>query len=670
MTSFGTASDVEDDCAVESRLRLELDQRVDVPQIGGLFQFEGRCGSNSDDADFWQVLAVGAAYVLCLDDWDDAALEVDLWRSAIAALKARRYRDWAHLELEDAEAAIVGEVNLFIQRVFKEENPVVATKRAKPETKTEHSETDEEFEKLKSTGKSRAKPPSVSTGDLLAGIEVIEERDVEYSKIRRSAANPRTTFDEELISEMAPTIETICRLNPLTIREGTNELIDGETRHRAGQVGKAKSLRCKIVRCTDAQAACIRILTSLQRRDLNAIDRAMGIKALQEQHGLSQRQLEDILKMKQGSMSNLTRLLELPDEWRARVISGEITPTAARELCPWVTEPEVMKAVTSDLNRIAFDEGNLALSGLIVNAISACSRPLKDPHYYDRSTKQFRSRAVDLKPTDEQREALRIRKVKIYRELEERCFNIELWNTLQNADEQRRASKELKKLDAEASKNGKAVDPKKAAENAKRQKEIFAKKLYQYRVRWYQQQLIYSVEKADPSTISKYLMIFGTLGGCSQRESDLTAIVRPGYKGYSYDEGRQEKTVAILLAMTPDEVTKALRSTLEFWFDHKFEGYHPTIEPALIEQLAAGADIDVKRDWPKSCEANDGDTLDDFLAILNREQLVELMGEWIMPPAPASAKRSEIVTLIADSFTAKSHKTPKILIEAKEVRLV
>ena len=172
-------------------------------------------------------------------------------------------------------------------------------------------------------GKSRTKvldDGKVSAGQLLTGVEVIEEKDVPYSEIKRSAANPRTVFDEQLIAEMAPTIETVCRLNPLTIREGTHELIDGETRHRSGQVGNAKSLRCKIVRCTDSQAAVIRILTSLQRRDLNAIDRATGIKALQQQHGLSQRELEDVLKMKQGSISNLTRLLDLPEEWRKLLV--------------------------------------------------------------------------------------------------------------------------------------------------------------------------------------------------------------------------------------------------------------------------------------------------------------------------------------------------------------
>ena len=517
-------------------------------------------------------------------------------------------------------------------------------------------------------GKSRTKvldDGKVSAGQLLTGVEVIEEKDVPYSEIKRSAANPRTVFDEQLIAEMAPTIETVCRLNPLTIREGTHELIDGETRHRAGQVGNAKSLRCKIVRCTDSQAAVIRILTSLQRRDLNAIDRATGIKALQQQHGLSQRELEDVLKMKQGSISNLTRLLDLPEEWRKRVISGEITATAARELCPWVTEPEVMKSVCEELCELPAEDRSTALTEVINRSVNDCSRPLKNSWYYD--VKVGRSRIVDLKPTDEQREALRIRKVKIYRIDQDRCFNLELWEQLQTAHEQKRAAKELKKLDSKGSK-AESSDPKKAVENAKRQKEIFAKKLYRYRVRWFQKQLIYSAAEADALAAAKYLLIFGTLGGAGQRGSDLTAILRPGYHGHEVD--RWEKDCEKLLTMTEKQTLKVMRSTLEFWFDHKFEGWNPILEPELIELLARVAQIDLKRDWPKSCLEKDGDSLQEYLAILTREQLLELMAEWTMPPPAATAKRSEIVTLITDIFGARSRTTPKLLVEAKSLKLV
>jgi len=547
---------------------------------------------------------------------------------------------------------------------------VTATRKSKPkpgsfEVTSEQLdvETSEQMAKLRQ-GKSRAKvDEKVSAGNLLTGVEVIEEKDVPYSEIKRSSANPRTVFDEQLISEMAPTIETICRLNPLTIREGTNELIDGETRHRAGQVGNAKSLRCKIVKCTDSQAAVIRILTSLQRRDLNAIDRATGIKALQQQHGLSQRELEDVLKMKQGSISNLTRLLDLPDEWRKRVISGEITATAARELCPWVTEPEVMKSISEELFELPAEDRSTALTEVINRAVNEFSRPLKNSWYYDDNV--HRSRIVDLKPTDEERQALRIRKVKIYRIDQDRCFNIELWEQLQTACEQKRAAKELKKLDSKGSK-AESSDPKKAAENAKRQKEIFAKKLYRYRVRWFQKQLIYSAAEADGLASAKYLLIFGTLGGASQRGSDLTAIL--GYHGHEVD--RWEKDCAKLLTMTAEEVAKVIRSTLQLWLDAKFEGWNPVLEPELIELLAQVAQIDLKRDWPKSCLEKDGDSLQEYLAILTREQLLELMAEWTMTPPAATAKRSEIVTLITDIFGARSRATPKLLIEAKAVKLV
>jgi len=116
--SSSTAEDADAGSTIESQLRLELEGSVDVPTIDNLFELESRCQPGRSDADFWQALTVGAAYWICFDTWDDAALEVDKWQHALSALKKRRYLDWRGMTFESADAAICGEINHFIQDVF------------------------------------------------------------------------------------------------------------------------------------------------------------------------------------------------------------------------------------------------------------------------------------------------------------------------------------------------------------------------------------------------------------------------------------------------------------------------------------------------------------------------------------------------------------------------
>jgi ParB/RepB/Spo0J family partition protein len=533
----------------------------------------------------------------------------------------------------------------------------------------------EKFDALKAKGKSRpkdrdpnAKPTSAAS--LLAGIEVVEERDIEYAKIKRSTQNPRQIFDEALIDEMSTNIVTICQLNPLTIREGTNELIDGETRHRAGEVGKAKSLRCKIVRCTDAQAACLRLMTSIQRRDLNPIEKAEALQALLDQHGISQRELADVVKMQQGSIDNIVRLLKLPRSWKDKVISGEITAAAARELVPWVTEQDVLDDVAEKLAGIAADERSTSLSRQLTYAISENSHQLTIREWIGN-----RSVEIKLKPTDAQRELLRIRKVKIWSHVEERCFNTQLWKELADTERKRVQERAAKKSDNDA----KVIDPKKAAENAERQKEMFAKKIYRYRTAWYQRRIVAFLQEADHATLMKYALFFAARGeGSNERSVMLTARGRPGYHGF--DAKREDKDLDRLISLKADDLWNFARQAIKDFCCGKFDNYHPSLTPPMIEQLAIDARVNLAADWPRACKEwceakgksaeSNPDPIDGYLQLLNKDQLLELGAEWklsLKDLVDATSKRSEVIAAIAKA--GRGRPVPKALSEAKSVSL-
>jgi ParB family transcriptional regulator, chromosome partitioning protein len=534
------------------------------------------------------------------------------------------------------------------------------SKKAKPidQAAKVDQENTERAAKIKAAGKSRAKPDDQVTNVLnpLDGVEVIDERDVPYDQIVRSPHNPRQTFDETLIAEMRPNIVTICQMSPLTIREGTNELIDGETRHRAAAGAPGVThLRCKIVRCNDEQAALIRLQTSMQRRDLNPIEKALALQAMIDGYGLSLRQLAPIVKMQNGSISNLTRLLKLPEEWRKRVISGEITGTAARELVPWVDEPAVLRLVETNIKSLTVDEKSLALAEIVQDAAEECSRPLKGYYYDHEKSRQYQ---VTINPSDQEREQLRIKSVKIHGKDIERAFNLELWEELQERSEEERIAA-MERRDARHEKTAK-VDPNKAAELAEKKAKAFQRALYRYRCEWLQAQLIDSVETASAGLMFNYLIWFATCDDWSERRSKE-------FGDYA-KRGEDDDNLKVLLKDELDPDFNRIRDRLVEWFALPFESYRSPIKPECLEVLAAHVGIDLKSQWPSTCKS-DPSWLERYLNLLNKDQLGMLVAEWKMGTGVIYEKRSATIASIMQQ-NGIGKPVPKALLDVKPISLL
>ena len=496
-------------------------------------------------------------------------------------------------------------------------------------------------------GKKGAKPAAepVTASELLAGIEVIEERDVPFREIQRSRENPRLAFDETLIADMAPTIETICRMNPLTVREGSLELIDGETRHRAGEVAGAKSLRCKIIRCSDAQAATIRLLTSLQRRDLNAIERAKGIKALQEKHGLSQRALVDVLQLEQGTISNYVRLLDLPDAWQQRVISGEISALTMRQLLPFADEPEVLQDLAQELDQLDSECRNAEFITLLSNSLRNSSRPL------ERWDSVFCKQLV-LNLSDEQQKSLRIRKV----DGERRAFNLKLCEELFKAERDKIADRQAKRTEkGSGSPAAAGKTEEEVRESQQRQAEIFQKRVYRFKIAWLQSMVNSKIAKATEQQLLKLLLYFSAGPNLFLRsESILEGLGVERQYGLPLEE-----MLGGVLKITGGNTWEVVRACMANWVSSPFDASRTDVPPAVIEVLAKEFDVDPKRDWAKSflegapCEG----MLEHYIQLLTKDQLSALMTEWKLSYFPAgdaaetraiaNAKRGDLVEFLA-----------------------
>ena len=146
---------------------------------------------------------------------------------------------------------------------------------------------------------------------------------------------PRQTFDETTIAQLAASIQDQGFLQPLLVVPtpgGRYRIVAGERRYRAGRKAGVDTIPC-IVRDLDVtQQMEIALIENLQREDLNPMEAARGIDALKTQCGYTQEKIAARLGMSRPAVANMLRLLTLPDEVTEMVRDGLLTAGHARVL--------------------------------------------------------------------------------------------------------------------------------------------------------------------------------------------------------------------------------------------------------------------------------------------------------------------------------------------------
>lgn len=161
--------------------------------------------------------------------------------------------------------------------------------------------------------------------------------------ISRDLAQPRKHFEEERLGELAESIKAQGVLQPVLVRkEGAGyRLIAGERRWRAAQLAGLKEIPAVVREVSDAQAFELALVENLQRADLNPIEEAEGYHRLVEDFKLTQEQVSQRVGKDRSSVANALRLLQLPDEVKAMVASGELQMGHARALLGVPRLPEL-----------------------------------------------------------------------------------------------------------------------------------------------------------------------------------------------------------------------------------------------------------------------------------------------------------------------------------------
>jgi ParB family chromosome partitioning protein len=166
---------------------------------------------------------------------------------------------------------------------------------------------------------------------------------------------PRTDFDEAALLGLAESIRARGVLQPVLVRplpEGTYELIAGERRWRAAQLAELDSIPAIIRHHDDAGSLEMALIENMAREDLNPVEEARACAALTEELGLSREEVGTRVGRSRVAVSNLIRLLDLPDQTLKLIERGELSEGHGRALLT-VTDHSARRP----LGRAAVDGG-------------------------------------------------------------------------------------------------------------------------------------------------------------------------------------------------------------------------------------------------------------------------------------------------------------------------
>lgn len=199
-----------------------------------------------------------------------------------------------------------------------------------------------------------AKKLGKGLGSLL-GVESITEiteksknelMDIDMAMVVPTEAQPRQSFKEDTIKELAESIEKNGLLQPIVVRPmdgGKYQIIAGERRYRAFKKLGRKVIPAIVRDYEDEEVDKLQLVENVQREDLNPYDEAIAYLKLKEKYGLKQDDIAKAVGKSRPYISNMTRLLSLEDEILEMLKKGEITVSHAKLILSLDTKEERLK---------------------------------------------------------------------------------------------------------------------------------------------------------------------------------------------------------------------------------------------------------------------------------------------------------------------------------------
>ena len=161
--------------------------------------------------------------------------------------------------------------------------------------------------------------PSEATHEKeISSLEINSSNNVAYVKtisILENRFQPRQNYDESRLEDLKNSIKEKGVLQPILVRKHENgyEVVAGERRLRAAKAIGLQEVPVIIKNVTDREALVLALVENIQREELNAIEEALGFKRLMEEFNFTQEAVADAVGKDRSTVTNLLRLLRLPD---------------------------------------------------------------------------------------------------------------------------------------------------------------------------------------------------------------------------------------------------------------------------------------------------------------------------------------------------------------------
>ena len=184
--------------------------------------------------------------------------------------------------------------------------------------------------------------PLARSTPQVAEHESLRSGDIAVDTIDPNPFQPRRHFNDEELDSLAESIKSHQQLQPILVRRVGErfQLISGERRLRATIRAGLKTIRAEVREADDRLVAELAIIENLQRKDLNAIEKALSFKRYLTEHRCTQEDLAKRLKIDRSTIANMMRLLELPEAITESIQRDEITAGHAKALLSLGSEKE------------------------------------------------------------------------------------------------------------------------------------------------------------------------------------------------------------------------------------------------------------------------------------------------------------------------------------------
>lgn len=171
--------------------------------------------------------------------------------------------------------------------------------------------------------------------------------------VQPNKEQPRKTFDEEKINELAESIKNYGVLQPLLVQKNDSfyEIIAGERRWRAAKAAGLKEVPAVLKEYSKQEAMEISLIENVQRADLNPIEEALGYKQLIDEFGLTQEEIAVRVAKSRTAITNTMRLLKLDEQIQNMLVQGVITSGHARALLSLEDTQMQLKAAKEILDK-------------------------------------------------------------------------------------------------------------------------------------------------------------------------------------------------------------------------------------------------------------------------------------------------------------------------------